>query len=258
MIYSAYLWRNMKKHLALLWLVAMAAACDNNKPVVQTATDSAPAVAPPAAVAGNIALDTFMLGDKTCLVYKTTESPFEERSSDGVDEVKVEEAVLTKDTLVRRAGDTLFLSMEKGEPVAMVNNNSDGDDYVQYRYQKFIPEINSYCIYGGYYEALDYILLNRATGENVHIWGEPVLSPDKKHVVCTSFDLEAGFIPNGFQLFEYNNGKLENKGDVTLEKWGSNNVKWLDDKTLLAEYTKPYTVVEGDGMIKVPIKIVMQ
>lgn len=229
----------MKKHSLIVWPVLIALAC-NNAPAEKKNTDSiaSPVAADSANAARSIAgiADTFMIGGRSYFVVPLVPSPFEkEAAEDGREMDEVELMALKQDTAVKRRGDTLLLPVENGEPVAMVNNKSDGDDYAQYHYDSFLPEINSYCLIGSYYEAGDYILLNRSTGANIHVWGKPVISPDKRMLICPSFDIEAGFIPNGFQLFTNNNGKLENMGDVSIDKWGPGRVKWLDNYTVAIE-----------------------
>lgn len=226
----------MKKHAFYVWPVVAALAC-NNAPTENKAADTVAIAATPVAVTNNTSMpDTFAAGGRTYYVVPLAASPFpEEKQSEGGAADSLEQVVLKQDTAVKRMGDSLLLPVENGERVALVNNKSDGDDYADYTYDAFLPEINCYGIWGGYYEASDYVLVNRTTGVSLHVWGKPVISPDKKMLVCPSFDIEAGFIPNGMQLFVHDNGKLENIGDVALDKWGPNRVMWLDNGVIAVE-----------------------
>lgn len=243
----------MNKHALLAWPVLLALACNNvpaeQKPADTTATIAATAVTPVPPVttgASNALADTFTMGERTYYVVPMEQSPFPAEPEQDVTEMDVaEKAALARTTGVKRIGDTLLLPVDNGEPVAMVNNNSDGDDYAHYYYDSYLPEINCYCLIGTYYEASDYVLLNRSTGANIHVWGKPVISPDKKMLICPSYDLEAGFIPNGFQVFTNDNGALENTGDVSLTKWGPGRVKWLDNNTIAVEQL--YPALDGNG-----------
>jgi len=229
----------MKKHALVVWPVLIALACNNAPAEKKNADTIAATVAADSVIAAGTRAgiaDTFMISGRSYFVVPLTPSPFEEEPAEDSREMdQVELMALKQDTAVKRKGDTLLLPVENGEPVAMVNNKSDGDDYAQYHYDSFLPEINCYCLIGSYYEAGDYILLNRSTGANIHVWGKPVISPYKTMLICPSFDIEAGFIPNGFQLFSNRNGKLENMGDVSFDKWGPGRVKWLDNDTVAIE-----------------------
>lgn len=252
----------MNKRFTYLWPVIFAVAC-HNTPTEQKPADSVITATAPLVASGNQALDTFTLAGKTCIVYPEAVSPFgKERVKKEETPEELEQRILARDTSVKRVGDTLFLPIDNGNPVAMGNNNEDdGDAYVKFFYEGFMPEINCYCIRAGYYEGGDYVLLNRTTGTNIHVWGKPLMSPDKKQLICTSYDLEAGFIPNGYQLLGYNNGKLEVLGEATLDEWGPGQVQWLDNNTLVAEHVKPDLTGKGGDMvneIKQIVKIVIQ
>jgi hypothetical protein len=74
-------------------------------------------------------------------------------------------------------------------------------------------------------------------------------------VICPSLDLIAGFNNNGFQLFSYRDNKLIPEGDVQFDKWGPGQMKWLDNKTIEAEYV----VLDNDmNEVPKPVKLIMK
>ena len=104
---------------------------------------------------------------------------------------------------VRRSGDSLIFRLENGQEKALVNNNkTDGDDYVEYTYNAYLPAIQSWLVFHAGYEWYAYDLVSARTGEVISTIGIPQFSPDNKYFICSNTDLEAAFTQNGFQLYE--------------------------------------------------------
>jgi hypothetical protein len=245
----------MKTYPSLLTAAVFFTACSG--PVTsKTASDSS-ATLSTAPTTANQALDTLHLGNKTFFIYAMDQSPFSKQPESPDNADSIEAIILQKDAaLVARSNDSLIFHLDNGQTSVLQNSKPDAEENtVIYTYDGYLADIKHFSLSVGYYEANDYVLVNQSTGENIHAWGKPFVSPDKKYILCPSKDLVAGFISNGFQLFTYENGKIKLAGELELQKWGPGQIKWLDNHTLAAEYV---TVDKEMNEVIQPVKIVMQ
>ncbi|GAA3921745.1 hypothetical protein GO495_01510 [Chitinophaga oryziterrae] len=245
----------MKKYLPLLLLTLSIAAC-HQKTASNTSIDS---TARPKAQPADIATDTFQMGNKNFLVYDMdpAESPFTEEPAIESDSAELTLLRHDKNGHVKRLGDSLIITLENGRHIVLASNAhpKHDDSYTEYTYTGYLPDIKQYGIFGTYYESTDFLLVDQTTGVTTHTWGAPIISPDKKYFLCPSYDLEAGFTANGFQLYSYVNGTITPVGEIELDNWGPGQVKWIDNNTFVAEHISLDSTM--NKVIK-PVKIVMQ
>lgn len=195
-------------------------------------------------------LDTIQIGNKTFLMYAMAESPF--------DPEPTIEADSAKDIHAKRKGKELIITADNGKKVVLTDKpdiDRDGENYTIYTYTGYQPDIKQHSINGTYYESMDFLLVSQTNGETVTTWGPPVIAPDKKHFICSSYDLDADILPNGLQLYSCLNGIITPEGEISLEKWGPGQIKWQDNNTLIVEY-----ITLDSAMAKVikPVKLIMQ
>ncbi|SFD13256.1 hypothetical protein SAMN05518672_101635 [Chitinophaga sp. CF118] len=246
----------MRKHLPIFLIAVFTVACIHPKTANNTATDSSSVAM--ATKSANIPTDTIQMGNQTFLIYALDESPFDEAPAVESDSAELKLLNhLDKSGHVERIDDSLIITLDNGHQEVFESNihPEHDDSYTEYTYTGYLPDIKQYGIYGTYYESTDFLLINQATGETVHTWGAPIISPDKKYFICSSYDLGADVIANGFQLFSYLNGKIIPVGEINLENWGPGQVKWLDNKSLVVE-----AISMDAAMNKVvkPVRMVMQ
>lgn len=198
--------------------------------------------------------DTFSVGNKRFSVQPLQKASFEIQKTPAYD--STENSLLARDQAqVRRMGDSLIFTLSNGQTTALVNNTKDADDhYCIFFYAGYLKDIHQYLVSGSYYESNDYVLINADNGEITHVWGVPAVSPDHQHIVCASIDLIAGFNNNGFQLFSLHDNRLIPEGDVLFDKWGPGQMKWLDNKTIEAEYVM---LDEDMNEVPKPVRLLM-
>lgn len=244
---------HMKKYLPLFFIAGMIAAC-NGQDISDSASDTSHIEEAPSIGKVPVNTDTFSVGNRSFTIYTLEHSSFDKLSDPDYD--SAETSLLNKDKAhVKRSGDTLQFTLNNGETRILANNTKDDDKYCIFFYAGYLPDIHQYLVFGSYYESSDYVLINADNGELTHVWGIPVVSPDHKYVICASVDLIAGFNNNGFQLFSYRDNKLISEGDVQFDKWGPGQMKWLDNKTIEAEYV----VLDNDmNEVPKPVKLVMK
>jgi hypothetical protein len=244
----------MKKYLPLFLIAGLMAAC-NGPETTENNLDTARIEEPPSTGKVQPNTDTFSVGDKHFAIQPLSHSSFEKQGTPDYD--SAEYSLLANDKArVTRAGDSLIFKLNNGQTTVLSNDTTAEDEhYCIYFYAGYLPAIRQYLVFGSYFESSDYVLINADNGEVTHVWGVPAISPDHKYLICASVDLIAGFNSNGFQLFSYRDNKLIPEGEVLFDKWGPGQMKWLDNKTIEAEY-----VVLDDDMNEVPkpVKLVMQ
>ncbi|QJB35276.1 hypothetical protein HF324_29795 [Chitinophaga oryzae] len=230
----------IKKILFLLAIVHLMYACNNNgKPSGADSTQAAAdTTAPETAVSVTPAyIDTLEAGDKKFLVYFIDKATYEQYPAYEPSGDTSETNALSKVTNVKRNGPQLVFNLANGgQKIRTDNPEDDGEDYARYRYAGYYPELQRHGLFITYYEADGFELLNPDNGDTLYTWTAPVPSPDKKYFICPSMDIEAGFNPNGFQLFEINNKNIKLVGEAGIEKYGLSDMQWIDNKTLIAIY----------------------
>src|SRR5688572_25309786 len=107
---------------------------------------------------------------------------------------------LRKASGVKREGEDLIFGLKNGGQKVLQSNLTEEDNTVEYIFVGSLDAIGYWEVLAFYYESFDYVLVNQSNGAEFHVWNKPVVSPDRRYVLCGSLDIEAGFIPNGFQL----------------------------------------------------------
>ncbi|SIN67407.1 hypothetical protein SAMN04488055_0496 [Chitinophaga niabensis] len=184
--------------------------------------------------AAAVIIDTVTIGHQLYNITTSTAAEFQQVPEFLAD---TSEAVnILRDSMrVRRAGDSLILTLANGLQKVMVNNNNHTEEYTQYTYQAYLPAIEHWVVFNAGYEWHSYELVNARNGEMTRTIGFPELSPDKRFFICSNTDLMAAFTLNGFQLFQLTpdlNPVLLQERE--LVNWGPATIKWKDATNLVA------------------------
>ena len=137
--------------------------------------------------------------------------------------------------------DSLILTfhLKNGADSILVNDTTENySKYVSYYYLESSKYIDYWLVRVQFYEGGGYLLINKEKGNKIFIWSKPVFSPDKKHFVCYSCDLEAGYISNGFQLFEVKNKEVLLLWSKEINEWGPSEIRWKNDSTIYIKKLK--------------------
>jgi hypothetical protein len=181
--------------------------------------------------------DTLVINSKVYYLDSIPEATFESLKKD-IEKKHVTESI--DDTVnVIRDSLRLIFHLRNGVDSVLVNDTTESwSNYVDYGYMKACPEIDYWLVDITLYEGSMYLLLDRENGEKIWIWGRPVLSPNNKYFVCYSFDLEAGYDSNGFQLFEVINNKAILRFSKEIADWGPTEIRWKNDTIICIEQTR--------------------
>ncbi|MFL5762715.1 MAG: hypothetical protein ACJ77K_02160 [Bacteroidia bacterium] len=135
---------------------------------------------------------------------------------------------------VKRDGNKITFHLENGKDTMIVNDSSE-EDLAYFSYEKDMKDIGYWLLFVSYYEGSSFLVISKADGAQTYMWGYPLVSPDKKHVLSASFDLEAAFCENGIQLFTLSDVRLTHNFDKEIPAWGPSDVRWKDNSSIYIE-----------------------
>jgi hypothetical protein len=171
-------------------------------------------------------------------VYKEGDTAITLPDSDFVGTPKDREATnITKTEGVNRSGEQLIFTLKNGQQKILKANLQDDENSVDYIFTRSLDAIGHWEVLAFYYESFDYILISQLDGTETHLWNKPVLSPDNKYLLCGSCDLEAQFVPNGFQMWSLKNGHLSLSWSKEIENWGAEKLIWTKDNYVWGQQT---------------------
>ncbi|MES2733277.1 MAG: hypothetical protein V4714_16130 [Bacteroidota bacterium] len=104
------------------------------------------------------------------------------------------------------------------------------DDYTGYKLIYYHSPVHFYQFSVSYYEEGENMLVNAETGEEFNVWNYAYLSPDHQRFIVCSYDLDAGFSPNGIQMWKVSGDKLVKEFELELPDWGPADPVWVNGK----------------------------
>lgn len=138
---------------------------------------------------------------------------------------------------VSRRGDTLLVRTDDSHAVPLVTDRAEADRYVGYRYRGRVEPLASSLVSVHFYEGGSYVLVSDATGDQTHLIGPPLPAPDGSRFAALGLDLEAGYDPNGVQLWRVTeHGPRLEWGLMGGESWGASDGVWRSPAVL--EFTR--------------------
>lgn len=188
-------------------------------------------VAQPKAITSEPVLpDTIHIGKYILQLDTSSEADFLKLSSVVFD--TSEQVNLLRDSQwVKRNGDTLIFSTDRGDYVTLFNIQSDApDSFSVFEYKGRLNTINHTLSMGMFYEWYYYLLINSFTGDTTDTWGWPEVSPNGKMIISVNADIEAGFTNNGIQIFDVTNGSIMLAGEKEIDYWGPEEVRWINNR----------------------------
>ncbi len=200
-----------------------------------TGTKEAPVVTIPEAKTLISETDTFFGGRNLLYVIDTTETVFKNFFTQKPD--TSEKNNFAKNPEVKRNGDTIFLTLKDNSIKKLINKPyvEGADDLTEYKYLGKVKPLNYHLFYVGFYEAFAYLMVNAENGKETYMCGTPSVSPNKKYVAASCFDLQAGFVFNGIQMYDVIQDSIKPNWSRELSKWGADHITWMNDDVLLAE-----------------------
>jgi hypothetical protein len=176
-------------------------------------------------VATNLHVDSLLIGDNLYYLDSISESDFKRtKTIHQANEVDTNLIKVYKDSILVRA---------ISKNVVYKNDSTDGESMVSYEFKSIMPEPGYVHIKGLHWEWTTDRFINIKSGAETYFWDNPVLSPNKQNLIAFSCDLEAGFMPNGIQLYKINADTITQVFEKEIDNWGPEEVKWESDTSLV-------------------------
>lgn len=131
---------------------------------------------------------------------------------------------------VKRSGDTILTRLTNGNWASITPNHETDEAGNTFEY--YFKEEGFYLIRTQWSEGSEYKLISHLDGRITPIWGVPYFSPDSRYMISVNGDIDAGYSPNGFQLFKLNSGRLKLMGSFEPVKWEPGAAEWTDNQTM--------------------------
>jgi hypothetical protein len=230
------------RYLQLFFIPLLLISCNSNQPdskqpdkVTDTVISNTVLVEPSTIIKTfTDKIDTIHIGKQVIELMPVDKNVFEDL---GVVEFNEPDDEIINDTAnVKRDFLRLTFKLKNGTDTTLTNDTTElWSKYRDYQYLDNYDFMDYWLLSVTYYEGFSYMLLDKETGEDITIWSIPIFSPNREKFVCNSFDMEAGYNPNGLQYFRIENGKLVNDWNKELSDWGPSKVKWLNDTLIIVE-----------------------
>ncbi len=131
---------------------------------------------------------------------------------------------------VKRSGDTIFTRLINGTWASIMPNPETIEAGNTFEY--YFKDEGFYLIRTQWSEGSEYKLINHLVGRITPIWGIPYFSPDSRYMISVNGDIDAGYTPNGFQIFKLNNSRLKLMGSFEPVLWEPGAAEWTDKQTM--------------------------
>jgi hypothetical protein len=180
-------------------------------------------------------LDTFYGGNELMCLSETKEATFKKFFREFKKDTSEAINIKPFSDAVQRVRDSLVISFANGSKKVYADEPFTEmiDDFVQYTYYGKLKDIGYHVLFVGAYESFSYLLVNEKNGKETYMCGIPVVSPNKKYLAATCYDLDAGFVFNGVQMYDAGSDSLVPVWKRELSKWGADEMAWMDDHSLV-------------------------
>lgn len=232
--------------LPLLALLTLAAC---NQPADQTAATNPPTEASPKpkarpepAAPPAPALTLAAVGS----TYEATAATFKQLPASELPArpIRADSPELARQQRVRRDGGRLVFTLDNGQQAELKDVDSQEPDVMKHYYWGELPTAHQWVAHVGLWEGWMVALIDQRSGRIKYVWGQPFASPDGQHLLTTSADLEAGYDPNGVQLFRVQADSLQLLGERKFEDQGPEQARWLNNHAVVLEMQGPHL---GEG-----------
>jgi hypothetical protein len=145
----------------------------------------------------------------------------------------IEDYLLSQDTFARREGDTLVIRLNNDKEAMFI-------DSLDYQYYIFdgLRDGGDFCqLLIHFYEGYLFGLVNLNTGQLTYLWGKPKFDDSREWIVAMNVDLEAGYSPTGFQIFNHVGDSLIKTFQCQTDDWGPVNIDWISPDRINMERT---------------------
>jgi hypothetical protein len=151
------------------------------------------------------------------------------------------------DGRVSRNAGTLRIKLRNGKIQTFVDTLAEGDSHHRFLYSAYYPDLGLHHVTIWFYEGDTHLLIRDQNGQTVLVPEGPVFSPDRKHFVSASLDLEAQYDPNRLEVWAISARGLRQEFVIDgAQRWGPDSVRWINNG--LIQYSRK-SLNQGSGEI---------
>lgn len=107
-------------------------------------------------------------------------------------------------------------------------------DVADYAFEYYYKDLNLIIFREQWSEGNAYLIVNRNSGEAIRTIGPPIFSPDGNFFLAINDDIEAGYSPNGIQLYKIEGNKITLLLEYIMDLAPS-RANWVSDSTFQLE-----------------------
>lgn len=135
---------------------------------------------------------------------------------------------------IKATKDGYQVTLLSGETRNLVNSygSEEDPDLRVYEYRHYLDKLGYFVFKIHRYEAGDYILMNDKFGYATPLAGMPRMSPDRKKILVTNADVDAGFEFNGIQLLEITDQGFQTVFEESMDNFAPHHPVWIDEKNI--------------------------
>ena len=148
---------------------------------------------------------------------------------------------------VSRTAGQLKIKLRNGRIQTLLDTLAEGDSHHRFLYSEYIRGLGLHHVTAWYYEGSTHLLIRESDGKTVFVPGSPIFSPDRRHFVSASLDLEAMYNPNRLEVWTVSIRGVRQEFAVDgAEKWGPDSVRWISNS--LIQYSRK-AMNQGSGEV---------
>jgi hypothetical protein len=179
--------------------------------------------------------DTFQVRGGILRLFPITQTSFKQIAGSALshqpDSLDSPSIVATRGRVYRK-GSQLIFTLDNGHKTIVQDDTTDTDQTSTHYYWGELSKAHQWVLWVGFWEGSGALLVDQRTGQNTHIWGQPVDSPDGKHVITYSYDM--AYNPTGLQLYQVNANGIQQLWERNTS-WGPTAIKWLSNRSIAIE-----------------------
>lgn len=154
----------------------------------------------------------------------------------------------------RREGDRLLFTTAEGHTIPLADDTTEADGWARYTYYGFSEPLAAHVVGVGFYAGGAFTLVDARTGNQTQILAMPLVSPDGRRFATTVLDMEAGYDPNGVQVWQVTEaGPRLEWGLAGGDTWGASDAVWRGPAEL--EFTRHTRVPPSFEIVQTRVRL---
>jgi hypothetical protein len=120
----------------------------------------------------------------------------------------------------------------KNKQTKLIEENPEKGPF--YNFREYFKEIGYLVFHIQKFEGDAYSMISESSAKEFILPGVPILSPNAKKLIATSYDLIAGYDPNSIQVWRISATDMTREMTLDPEpvNWGPSDASWIDDQTI--------------------------